>query len=107
MTEFGITADDRRRINEAIENGVTRLRKPGPPQISPTKKNQLLCAVKDMHRMGCPHMSSRGIGRYLDENVAPSQIGMLMSRLAEEGYVERIGDESPYRWRIPNPSPSD
>jgi hypothetical protein len=106
MAERGLTEEDMRRIEDAAENGMSRLT--GGPRRAPTRgeeyaaigEEQLLEAVREMRRKGFREPRSRGIARYLEEDVEPSLVGQMMSSLAADGHVDRVGAESPYRWRI-------
>lgn len=100
MTELGITEADKQKIEDAIENGFNRLRNEYPSQNSSPEKEQLVETLKEMQRKGFQEVKSRSIARYIDEDISSSQIGKTMSSLAMEGHVDRIGEESPYQWKI-------
>ena len=105
MAERGLTEEDMRRIEDAAENGMSRLT--GGPrrgvrgtEYATIGKKHLLEAVREMRRKGFREPRSRGIARYLEEDVDPSLVGQMMTSLAADGHVERVGAESPYRWHI-------
>jgi len=95
-----------RRIEDARENGMHRLTgghgsgSSPEPEFSPISTDALLETVREMRRKGFREPSSRGIARYLDSDVDPSLVGRMMSSLATQGYVDQIGEQSPYRWNI-------
>jgi len=98
MTRFDPTPDEETGTRDGGDRPARR-RSIGWGNRS-RRKNELLAVLREMHGKGFQAVSARGIARYLHNRHDPGRIGALLSSLAAEGYVERIGDESPYRYTL-------
>lgn len=93
---MSLSKDDRADLQNALENNL-RKRKPfsnGHPIMADVAE-----AVEEMWARGRTEFRAREIAGDINGYGARG-VGMALSMLADQGHLEKIGGQTPYRWRI-------